>query len=170
MCVLNSFLINIFYKLHYTDKNVKPSVLKQIPIKQISLSEQQPFIEKADQMLDMNKKLHGKIEKFLNRVEVNLGTAESGSLQEGNKKEFKITKKLEKFYEFEFGDFVKELKKQKIKLSLSQQDEREEYFGDYKKVVVELKSQIDKTDEEIDEMVFDLYGLSEEEREIVKGG
>jgi len=32
------------------------------------------------------------------------------------------------------------------------------------------KAEIDKTDREIDDMVFDLYGLSEDERKIVLGG
>lgn len=77
----------------------------------------------------------------------------------------------------DFGDFVKELQKHKtqqpalagwkIKLSLKDQDEWEDYFASYKKEILELKSQIDNCDREIDEMVFDLYGLSEEERKVV---
>ena len=35
-----------------------------------------------------------------------------------------------------------------------------EYVGD---------GEIERTDKEIDEMVFDLYGLSEEERRVVEG-
>jgi hypothetical protein len=34
---------------------------------------------------------------------------------------------------------------------------------------VELKTKIDACDTEIDDMVFDLYGLSDEEREVVRG-
>jgi hypothetical protein len=33
-----------------------------------------------------------------------------------------------------------------------------------------LKAQIDATDREIDEMVFDLYGLTEDEIAVVEGG
>ena len=69
----------------------------------------------------------------------------------------------------DFAGFVAELKKQKIKLSLVQQDEWEEYFNQYRQACQELTSQIAVTDDEIDQRVFDLYGLSQEEREIVLG-
>ena len=79
----------------------------------------------------------------------------------------KLTKKLQTFYELSFEEFAKELKKAKVILTLKEQDEWEEYFDSYKIEIVELKTKIDACDKEIDEMVFDLYGLSEEEREIV---
>jgi len=44
----------------------------------------------------------------------------------------KPSKKLDAFYYFDFKTFVSELKKQKIALSLVQQDEWEEYFTAYK--------------------------------------
>jgi hypothetical protein len=81
----------------------------------------------------------------------------------------KLTNKLKSFYELEFSEFVKELKKKKVSMSLVQQDEWEEYFDSYKSVILELKSEIDKCDDEIDGMVFELYGLSEEERGIIRG-
>ena len=52
---------------------------------------------------------------------------------------------------------------------MSQQDEREPYFKEYKEKILALKGEIERVDGEIDEMVFDLYGLSEEERRVVKG-
>jgi len=33
-----------------------------------------------------------------------------------------------------------------------------------------LQSEIDRLDRKIDEMVYELYGLSEEERKVVEGG
>lgn len=157
LSVLNSSLLNIYYKLHYTDKNVKPIYLKELPIKEITFSEQQPFIERADKMLSLNKELHELTDKFFNRIKDNL-------------KVEKITKKLESFYEWEFKDFLDELKKQKIALSLSDQDQREPYFKEYKEKILLLKGEIERTDKEIDEMVFDLYGLNEEERKVILGG
>lgn len=79
----------------------------------------------------------------------------------------KITTALQSFDTLDFAGFVAEVKKQKIKLSLSQQDEWEPYFNDYKEACKALKEQIQETDKEIDTRVFDLYGLTEEEREIV---
>jgi hypothetical protein len=60
------------------------------------------------------------------------------------------------------------LKKQKIPLSLKQQDEWEEYFGEYKEQCRDLANQIESTDREIDRMVYGLYGLSEGEIGVVE--
>ena len=46
---------------------------------------------------------------------------------------------------------------------------REALFEENKKKVVDLKTQIDQTDREIDHMVYALYGLTEEEIAIVEG-
>jgi hypothetical protein len=80
-----------------------------------------------------------------------------------------LPKKLQDWYLLSYGDFIKELGKKKIKLSLSQEAEWEEYFTTEAKKVFEIKTQIDTTDKAIDAMVYELYGLSEEEIEIVEG-
>ena len=53
------------------------------------------------------------------------------------------------------------------KFTLVQQDEWEDYFNQYRQACLELSEQIKATDNEIDNKVFDLYGLTPEEREIV---
>ena len=73
------------------------------------------------------------------------------------------------FDQFDFKAFVAELKKQKIKLSLTQQDEWEDYFNQYADACQQLKTQIAATDNEIDRRVCELYGLTEEEISIVEG-
>jgi len=108
-------------------------------------------------MLTLNSQLQEKRSRFLRRLTENL---------EG----VKVTTALQTFDELDFKGFAAELKKQKIKLSLSQQDEWEDYFNQYAISCNELKSQIAATDAEIDDKVFDLYGLTEEEREIVMKG
>ena len=60
------------------------------------------------------------------------------------------------FDERNFSDFLSELRKQKIVLSLKQQDEWEEYFNDYKQQCNELSAQISATDREIDRMVYEI--------------
>ena len=67
-----------------------------------------------------------------------------------------------------FGEFIKELEKKKVKLSLSQKAEWEDYFLQESKKALALKTDIDTTDKEIDAMVYKLYGLSEEEIKIVE--
>jgi predicted transcriptional regulator len=105
-------------------------------------------------MLSLNKELQEKRSRFLRRLTENF---------EG----VKITTALLSFDQMEFKAFVAELKKQKIKLSLIQQDEWEDYFNQYREACNQLSAQITQTDNEIDQRVFDLYGLTQEEREIV---
>ena len=62
----------------------------------------------------------------------------------GNKFDQKIVRKNQGIIDFK--TFLKELKKKKVTLSLTQQDEWEEYFESYQKDLLELQAQIDKTD------------------------
>ncbi len=124
----------------------------QIPI--ADCNEDTELSTLADTMLILNQQLQQKRARFLRRLSDNL---------EG----VKITTVLQTFDQLDFTTFVAELKKQKIRLSLVQQDEWEEYFNQYREACQELTAQINATDNEIDQRVFDLYGLTQEEREIV---
>jgi hypothetical protein len=162
LLLLNSLLINFYHKFKYldTEKNLFQKILiencKKFPIKQISLSAQQPFIARADQMITLNTNLHNLTNNFLIRLTDNFSAV-------------KLTKKLENFSDLSFADFLTELKKQKVSLSLSEQDEWSPYFTEKKEKVVSLKREIEACDKEIDGMVFKLYGLSEEEAKVVRG-
>ena len=79
-----------------------------------------------------------------------------------------LPKKLEEWYLLSYSDFIKELAKKKIKLSLAEEAEWEEYFNTESKKAQALKSQIDATDKEIDQLVYKLYDLTEEEIAIVE--
>lgn len=84
-----------------------------------------------------------------------------------------VTKKIKIWHDLSFPDFIKELNKA-IKTSkgtpLTKKEEFEwmELFEENKKKALELKAEIDKTDKEIDAMVYELYGLTEEEIGIVE--
>ncbi len=67
-----------------------------------------------------------------------------------------------------YPEFVKELIKQKVKLSLSQEAEWEDYFNTEAKKMLAIESEINTTDKAIDEMVYKLYGLTEDEIAIVE--
>ena len=160
LTLLNSKALKFYYADCINEEGkvyaqVKIIYIDELPIKNISLEEQKPFIEKADTMLELNKELQNKIKKFKNRLSSNLDLKE-------------FSKKMESFYELNFKEFLKELGKQKIKLSLSQQDEWEEYFEDYKNSILEIKQKISQTDKEIDLMIYKLYELTEEEIKIIE--
>lgn len=119
--------------------------------------DQQPFIALVNMMLSLNSQLQEKRNQFLHGVKNNL---------EG----VKITTALQQFEQMNFAGFMKELKKQKITILLKQQNEWEDFFNDCQAECQELTAQIAATDREIDNRVFDLYGLTPEEREIVMKG
>lgn len=159
--VLNSKLLS-YYFVKNTAKSVRklfPKIilndLRKFPIKNISKEAQQPFIEKATIMLSLNKDLQEQSQK----------------LQRSLQREFQLenlTKKLHHWYLLSYPDFIKELEKQKVKLALAQKAEWEDYFTTEAKIVLTLKTEIDRTDKAIDTMVYELYGLSEEEIKIVE--
>jgi hypothetical protein len=155
VALLNSTLINTWFKKIYTSGlEIKINQLRTIPVPTITLSEQQPFAFLANSMLSLNSQLQEKRSRFLRRLSENF---------EG----VKITTVLQQFDTMDFKGLMAELKKQKIKLSLSQQDEWEDYFNERVAECQDLSAQIKATDNEIDNRVFDLYGLTEEERKIV---
>ncbi|MBN2858473.1 MAG: N-6 DNA methylase [Candidatus Delongbacteria bacterium] len=159
--LLNSNLINWFAYRFIFGKAIRTMhfdspVTSRIPVKKLNQESQEPFIRQADLMLELNKQLQEKTNKFQSRIKSNFALE-------------KISTKLESFYEYDFKTFVAELKKQKVSPTLKQQDEWEEYFNEYKKEINDLQAQIRKTDAEIDQMVYELYGLTEEEIRIVEG-
>jgi len=80
-----------------------------------------------------------------------------------------LPRKLQDWYLLTYGEFIKELEKKKVNLSLSQKAEWEDYFLQESKKALAIKTTIDATDKEIDTMVYVLYGLTEEEIGIVEG-
>lgn len=161
LAILNSLLMNYYHGHKYLDleKELFQKILiancKQFPIKRISAKEQEIFESMAKTMFSLNSSLQQKRNAFIHRLKENF-------------KLLKITASLAKFDKMDFENIVLELKKQKIKLSLMQQDEWEEYFDVYKSECNELSQKIASTDREIDQKVYELYDLTDEEIAIVE--
>ena len=116
--------------------------------------DQQTLADLTDLQMCQVRQLQEKRSRFLRRLTVNFDS-------------LKITTTLQTFEQLDFAAFTKELKKQKIKLTLIQQDEWEDYFNQYSEACQTLSQQITQTNNEIDQRFFDIYGLTAEEREIV---
>jgi hypothetical protein len=99
--------------------------------------------------------LQQKCQRFHHRLEESLGVQ-------------KITAALERFDEADFAALLAELKKQKISLTLTQQDEWEDYFNQYKADCNALTTQIAATDKKIGQLVYELYGLTPDEIKVVE--
>ena len=160
LTILNSKVIKKYWIANYSDsKQLFPKIkgyqLKQLPIPTATKIEQMSFIEKADTMLSFNKELQENSQNFQRSLERKFALTE-------------LPKKLEDWHLLSYAEFIKELGKKKIKLSLSEEAEWETYFTKEAQKVLELKSNIEKTDKEIDQMVYALYELTEDEIKVVE--
>ncbi|MDO9275417.1 MAG: TaqI-like C-terminal specificity domain-containing protein, partial [Lutibacter sp.] len=184
--ILNSTLINFYHKYRFLDleKELFQKILiancKSLPIKNIPNNYENNIISNVDLIINLNKELQEQSQKFQRTLEREF--FDKGFKPLANK-ELKplanqanyvanpansLPKKLQDWYLLSYGDFIKELEKKKVKLSLSQKAEWEDYFLQESKKALALKNNIDTTDKEIDAMVYELYGLTEEEISIVE--
>jgi len=160
LVLLNSTLLSFYFKKNTAkaERRLFPKIilndLRLFPIKVISEDSQLPFVSLADTMLTLHQQLQEKRSRFLNRLSEDY---------EGLKK----TTALQQFDTMDFKGLKAELKKQKISIPLKDQDEWEDFFNQRVAECQQLTAQIKATDEEIDNKVFDLYGLTDEERQIV---
>ena len=79
-----------------------------------------------------------------------------------------IPQKLENFFCLTFEEFLKGIQKiSKYKLGLKEQEKWEEYFEERKNELSKLHNQILENERDIDNLVFDLYNFTENERKII---
>ncbi len=157
--LLNSTLLNFRYQsigkqtggglYEYFENGVS-----KLPIPNINSEEQEVFISKSSKISKHYFEFYDKQKKFITRLIAQYG--------------IKINSQLEKFYEMNFEDFYRELSKQNIDIHNEQQEDLENYFVDRKKSLLGIQEKIFLLLEEIDVLVFKLYGISKEEREIIR--
>ncbi|MEL1246487.1 Eco57I restriction-modification methylase domain-containing protein [Flavobacterium helocola] len=158
--LLNSKLFGFYFRKFYSEEDdlfpkIKVNELKNLPIQKADSKTIENLSVASVLMIEKNKTLQQLQAKVINMLQRDYGLE-------------KPTKKLETWYELSLQSFFAELAKAKIVLSAVQKDEVQEYFETYQKQAVETKNQIIATDKQIDAMVYELYGLNEEEIEIVE--
>jgi len=160
LSILNSKLIGWYYKHKFqiSDEDTFPQIMirdiMKFPIyaNKNSVNLDRKILE----LIEKSKQLESIASRFHHRLHDNLDLE-------------KLSKKLQRFWEHDFKTLLGELKKNKITLALKQQDEWEEYFDQNKADIQALQTEIDRIDVEIDRMVYALYGLTDEEIQIVEG-
>lgn len=150
--LLNSRLLRWYYETTFPTLHVQRNELASLPIPH--LDNPIEFAALADSMLSLNSQLQEKRSSFLQSLSDNFDGV-------------KITSTLQQFDTMDFKGLMAELKKQKIRIPVKEQGEWKDYFNERVAECQELSAQIKTTDNEIDNRVFDLYGLTEEERRIV---
>jgi len=163
--IFNSKLLNYLYSLLTEEKGrafaqVKTINVKKLPFKVASDIEQEVISTLVKNALRIGKIYSLSVGKFVNYVQSKI-TIE------------RMPKKLQNWHELEFGDFIKELNKTIKKVGgekLTKMDEMDwmEVFETKKVESQTLKTEIEKTDKEIDTIVYQLYNLTDDEIEIIE--
>ena len=158
MSILNSHLSRYYLnsiRRHRIEYYFYPDDFKKLPIKKISLDLQKPFIENVDKLLEYNIKLNEAIKSFKKYLDINFNVG-------------KPLKRIEKYYNLSEKELFAELKKKRVKLSSINIKEISEEFEKSITIINPLLQQIKETDNKIDQMVYDLYGLTLEEIKIIE--
>lgn len=170
--ILNSKLIKVVYQTISQEKGrifpeVKKVNLNKLPILLVPKNEISQKVQKILESSEIYQKLVIRTQTYLQQ---------KFQLQ-------KLSKKLQNWHELAFGDFIKELNKaikanNKVRAKegleltpvLTKKDEFEwlDLFEENKQKAQVLQTQIHQTDREIDQMVYELYGLTDEEISIVE--
>ena len=132
------------------------SILNKLPVPFVNFENQVPLISSVDRILDLNKIFDDEInsfQKWLRR------TFEIG----------KLSKKLENYYELDIEEFLQEVKKKKVDITQRKtQDLLEKEFNASLEIIGPLQREIKETDDKINQLVYELYELTEEEINIIE--
>ncbi|WP_262713937.1 TaqI-like C-terminal specificity domain-containing protein [Pseudotamlana haliotis] len=173
--ILNSKLMSFYFRYSNNEfdtlfPKIRVAEFKKLPIKIVELDLQQLAKTKVDDLLLAKSDVIIVFEKFKRYF------VKSFSL-------FKVSRKLQNWHELGFGEFIKELNRavksnNKLRVkegleevpTLTKKDEFEwlDLFEDNKEKAQDLQNQINQTDKEINAMVYELYGLNEDEITIVE--
>jgi hypothetical protein len=161
LALINSKLINWYYAIKFSNRsnltvNISKTFLEILPIK---LSSEELILKKFNTMVDNLLVLNQNFQKIL---------SSSIYLIESKFDNIENNRKINAWYKLDFKEFISELNKNSVSLTISEEAEWMQYFNEQKQKAEELKAEIDKIDREIDQMVYELYGLTQEEIEIVE--
>jgi hypothetical protein len=161
LALLNSNLITFYHRKKFLEefKDRFQKILikdcKEFPVKSITIDRQQLFVSRVNTMRSKSKELQDI--KF-NFQQLLLNKYDG----------LKISKRLEDWPSHTFKEFLTELTKQKVKLSLSGETDWIKYYEEQKNLVNSIQEIINNADREIDKMVYELYQLNEDEIKTVE--
>lgn len=135
----------------------KKQYVEKLPIYPAKSDQQKQLIKKADVMLKLNKELFDEINGF------------KDWLKRTPFKIKKFSKMLNKYYKLNFDLFLSELNKKNVDTKQRKiQELLKEGFEESKIKINPLLQEIKEIDNEINQLVYELYGLNADEIEIVE--
>ncbi|MFY7786930.1 MAG: Eco57I restriction-modification methylase domain-containing protein, partial [Thermoflexibacteraceae bacterium] len=163
---LNSKLFDFYKRLHFVAygnaeekgrNKLDYNKMLNVPIPILTEEQKQSFVEKIEKALEENQKI--------NKLTINFYKVLQSQFPY-----FEPTEKLTNWYTMNWRDFVKEMKKSKVDLTLRQQMGIMDMVDEYLKVAQTSLEQIDHLDRLIDQQIYALYDLTKEEIRIVENG
>ena len=158
--ILNSKLIAFYLKnkgkMQGSNYQIDKDPLCKIPIAIANVNQQANIISNVELMLDTNNKINEINEMVF-------------KLLEGDFESININKKIEKWSELLWGEFLSEITKQKFDINGKLKEDWLKRFEQKQAEIKTLQSILTHTDAEIDKMVYALYSLTEDEIKIVEG-
>jgi len=162
---INSKLCNWFFRhenFHMVGKplaEVKVVFVERLPIK--TTNNPNDFLIKVENLIGKNEQVYDINNKFIRYLLSKIAIQEP-------------TNKLLNWNDLKFSEFISEInslikKSGSQKLSKSDEMDWMEFFENKRVEIQNLKSEIEKIDKEIDQMVYELYGLTASEIKIVEG-
>ena len=155
--LLNSTLLNWYYQIeNYLEvgkpmAQVKANAIKRLPIAISNIK----IDDYVNTLLVLCQKRFDIKQSFMNFIK--------------NAYEPKaITERIEEFEQLTFKEFCEELKKQKVKLSVSAQMELLPLYNEKLKEIANMTLQIKQIQSQLDDAVFDIYGIDAETAERIK--
>jgi type I restriction-modification system DNA methylase subunit len=160
LAILCSKLIKSFWMSNYSDnKDLFPKIkgyqLKNLPIYKAPKEKQLEISDFAEKMLICNEQLREQSTRFI-------------KLFQSSFPNLNVNKKIETWYEMTFGEFRKELSKQKIAIPIKELMDYQELFDTNAAQIKEIQTKINNTERTIDKLVYALYDLTEEEIQIIE--
>lgn len=104
-------------------------------------------------MIEKNKKINELKDKFIDLIKYRYNIE-------------KTSRKLDIFYNLSFKDFVTEIKSEGM--SIEKESELMNFFEDNSKEILKILEIINKIDIDLDNLVYELYGITDKEKEVIE--
>lgn len=159
--IINSKLLNWYYKIvNYLEVGKPMAEVKGIYIRKLPIATADSYImenveNSVKELMDLCSKRYSLKQEFMNFI---INAYEPR----------KVSDNLDRFYENSFKDFCKELKQQKIKLTVAQQMELFPLFDNYKKDIEQISARINAVQSSLDDTIFSIYQISQPVIDIIK--
>ncbi|MCL4386460.1 MAG: N-6 DNA methylase [Cyanobacteria bacterium] len=160
LAILNSKLIRFYLQSFAPSKQggyytYSSTILNKVPIVKTNEAIQKAIISNVKNLISFNKNLNEMLSTYLEILKVEF-------------KNIKINKKIESFKKLNFIEFIDEIEKQKIQIQIEQKEKLYNWFKAKVGLIQDLENKIKNMDDEINELIYRIYNLTEDEIKIVE--